>query len=77
MKKTADHSVHDDLRTEYRYDYKKARPNRFAERVSGENVMVVLDPDVAEVFSSSEDVNTVLRALIQSMPKVSSSVNSR
>ncbi|MCI5120373.1 MAG: hypothetical protein D3908_04095 [Candidatus Electrothrix sp. AUS4] len=74
MKKTADHSDHDDLQPEYRFDYSKARPNRFAERITEDNVVVVLDPDVAQVFSSAKDVNAVLRALIQSMPKVSSPV---
>jgi hypothetical protein len=60
-----------DLQPEYRFDYSKARPNRFANRITEDNVVVVLDSDVAQVFSSAEDVNTVLRALIQSMPKLS------
>ncbi|WLE96589.1 MAG: hypothetical protein QTN59_18145 [Candidatus Electrothrix communis] len=72
MKKTADHSESDDLKSEYNFDYSKARPNRFAERVTEDNVLVVLDSDVAQVFTSAEDVNTVLRALIQNMPKISS-----
>ena len=70
MKKKADHANHDDLQPEYRFDYSKARPNRFAERVSEDNVVVTLDPDVARVFSSAQDVNAVLRALIQNMPKI-------
>lgn len=70
MKKKADHASHDDLQSEYRFDYSKARSNRFAERISGDNVVVTLDPDVARVFSSAEDVNAVLRALIQNMPKI-------
>jgi hypothetical protein len=72
MKKIADHSNHDDLKPEYNFDYSKARPNRFAERVSQDNVVITLDPDVAQVFSSAEDVNAVLRALIQNMPAISS-----
>ncbi|WP_446010462.1 hypothetical protein [Candidatus Electrothrix sp.] len=72
MKKTANHSESDDLKPEYNFDYSKARPNRFAERVTEDNVVVVLDSDVAQVFSSAEDVNAVLRALIQNMPKISS-----
>jgi hypothetical protein len=51
---------------EYRFDYSKARPNRFAS-VEGARV-VVLDPDVAEVFKTPESVNSVLRALIATMP---------
>ncbi|MCI5147818.1 MAG: hypothetical protein D3916_00105 [Candidatus Electrothrix sp. MAN1_4] len=64
----AANSEPDDLRTEYTFDYSKARPNRFAERITKGNVTVVLDSDVAQVFTSAEDVNAVLRALIQNMP---------
>ena len=58
----------DDLRTEYRFDYRKAKPNRFAGRAEGKRVVVVLDSDVARVFRSPDDVNAVLRALIETMP---------
>jgi hypothetical protein len=53
---------------EYRFDYSKAKPNRFAERLKGMRRAVVLDPDVAVVFSTPESVNAVLRALIETMP---------
>ena len=59
----------DDLLSEYAFDYSKARPNRFAEQLGEDRVIVVLDPDIAEVFTTSESVNTVLRALIVTMPK--------
>jgi len=58
----------DDIRTEYRFDYGKARPNRFAGRSKGGRLVVVLDPDIAQVFTTPESVNTVLRALITNMP---------
>lgn len=58
----------DDLRPHYDFDYSKARPNRFASRVSKETVAVVLDPDVATVFHSSEAVNSFLRSAISAMP---------
>ena len=57
-----------ELRGEYRFDYAKAQPNRFASKVDKDRVVVVLDPDIADVFRNSEDVNRVLRALITSMP---------
>ena len=63
-------SAIDDLKPEYKFDYSKARPNRFAKRVTEDSVIVVLDPDVAQVFTSAEAVNAVLRALIQNMPNV-------
>ena len=49
---------------EYQFDYSQARPNRFAGRVDESQVVVVLDPDVSEVFTTPESVNKVLRALI-------------
>jgi hypothetical protein len=73
MKRTASsHDVADpgnELRQEYRFDYTKAKPNRFAEQSHEPRVVVVLDPDVAEVFESPESVNEVLRALIKAMPR--------
>jgi hypothetical protein len=58
----------DGLRSEYRFDYSKAKPNRFAERTLPGSVAVLLDPDVAEVFRNPEAVNAVLRALMAVMP---------
>ncbi|MFO0964957.1 MAG: hypothetical protein U0793_05115 [Gemmataceae bacterium] len=59
----------DELSPEYRFDYRKARPNRFAARVKRDSRVVVLDPDVAAVFSTPDSVNSVLRALIENMPQ--------
>lgn len=58
----------DDLRDEYRLDYAQSRPNRFASRMSGTTVAVVLDPDVAAVFDTSESVNRLLRSVISALP---------
>jgi len=66
----------EDLQTHYDFDYSKAKPNRFAERINQENVIVVLDPDVADVFPTSESVNETLRTLmaaLQNMPPAQSS----
>ena len=59
--------MNDDLLPEYNFDYSQARPNRFAEEMGKDRVVVVLDPDVAEVFKTPEAVNRVLRALITTM----------
>jgi hypothetical protein len=61
----------DDLRPEYEFDYRKARLNRFAGHGDRERLVVALDPDVSKVFTTPESVNTVLRALIEAMPKSS------
>jgi hypothetical protein len=62
-----------DLLPEYRFDYSKARPNRFAAQLQRGSRAVVLDPDVAAVFSTPESVNAVLRALIETMPQTGAS----
>lgn len=54
---------------EYRFDYRKSRPNRFAGRVDVDRVVVVLDPDVSEAFPTQQDVNAALRTLIAAMPR--------
>ncbi|MEO0535881.1 MAG: hypothetical protein AAF215_18655 [Cyanobacteria bacterium P01_A01_bin.123] len=60
----------DELLPEYRLDYQKAKPNRFAVSDKSQNLtVVVLDEDVAQVFKTPESVNKVLRALIKSMPQ--------
>lgn len=56
------------LQHEYRFDYTKAKANRFAQEIRPGAVAVLLDPDVARVFKSAESVNTLLRALVETMP---------
>jgi hypothetical protein len=79
IKEDAEAGRHDALieeaKKDYELDYSGARPNRFANRLGSERVMVVLDPDVATVFSTPESVNNVLRALIATMPNVSNTTN--
>jgi hypothetical protein len=59
----------DELLNEYHFDYKKAKTNRFASRDDRQLLkVVVLDEDVAQVFTTPESVNKILRALIKSMP---------
>lgn len=53
----------DELQSHYDFDYSRAKPNRFAVRIGQESMMVVLDPDAAEVFPAAESVNETLRAL--------------
>ena len=54
----------EELSAEYRFDYSKAKPNRFAARMCGSTIAVVLEPDVAAVFKSSKAVNALLRSVI-------------
>jgi hypothetical protein len=57
-----------EMRREYRFDYRKAKPNRFAGQMEQGTIAVVLDPDVAAVFRSSESVNALLRSVIAAFP---------
>jgi len=59
----------DDMLPEYRFDYRKARPNRFAARMKESPLVVLVEPDLAEVFDTSESVNKALRALITAIPQ--------
>ena len=61
----------DELRAEYSLDYSKAKPNRFASKLADTSA-VVLQPDVAAVFKSSDAVNEFLRSAIlaTSRPRV-------
>ena len=58
-----------EMAPEYRFDYKKAKPNRFAARMKDEPLIVMIEPDVAKVFTSAEQVNKALRALISAIPE--------
>jgi len=57
------------MRREYRFDYRKSRPNRFASQMKAGTVAVVHDPDVASFFGSSKSVNSLLRSVIRALPR--------
>lgn len=62
-------NLDDDISPEYDFDYTQAKPNRFATRVNQPLLkVVVLDEDVAQLFTTPESVNKVLRELIELMP---------
>ena len=73
MKKTSKRKVGtrrvDDMKSEYDFDYSKAKRNRFAGRIATDQTVVLLDPEVSKVFTDSESVNSALRALIAALPK--------
>ena len=66
--RTARRTPSAEMCAEYGFDYSKAKPNRFASRVDKSRLVVALEPDVSEVFTTPEAVNNVLRALIGAMP---------
>ena len=69
MKKTKITQVEaDELQPEYSFDYSKSMSNRFAGRIVDPRTVILLDPDLAKVFTTSEAVNTALRALLSAVP---------
>lgn len=58
-----------DMRSEYRFDYAKAKPNRFAHRARAKSVVVLLAPDVVKVFKTGESVNEALSAILKAVPR--------
>jgi hypothetical protein len=52
-----------DLELRPRYDFSKGVRGKYAARYSEGSNVVVLDPDVAAVFKTSEAVNQALREL--------------
>jgi hypothetical protein len=70
MKKTVEpkpHKISDEMAEEYHFDYLTARSNRFTGQMADCPLVVALDKDVAEVFTTPEAVNKALRALIEAM----------
>jgi hypothetical protein len=57
-----------ELAAEYKFDYCRAKPNRFTGRRGKRQVVVLLDPDVARVFTDPAAVNTALRAILTAIP---------
>jgi hypothetical protein len=58
-------TTNNELRPEYEFDYPKAVRGKYCKRLleEGANV-VILEPDIAEVFRDSASVNEALRSLL-------------
>jgi hypothetical protein len=57
------------MKSEYYFDYAKARPNRFAHRWGRQSGLVVLvDAEMAKIFKTPETVNRALHALTEAIP---------
>lgn len=61
-------NLQDDLLPEYNFDYSKANSNRFVLQQDDNSLSVKLEPDVTQVFKTSEDVNKALRAILSAIP---------
>jgi hypothetical protein len=66
MKMESNHELEDELRPEY--DFSKMQGGvrgKYVERYRAGTNVVLLDPDVAQVFPTSDAVNEALRLLMQ------------
>ena len=64
MKEKTDSDPAPEMREEY--DFSSAVRGKYAERFAEGSNVIVLDPDVAEVFSDASAVNAALRLLAES-----------
>jgi len=64
MKKTNPKDIDDDMLPEY--DFSGGIRGKYAERYAEGTNIVVLSPDLAVMFPTSEDVNAALRKLVAS-----------
>ena len=62
MKKSSNKSAQRQMREEY--DFSRGERGKYAQRYAQGTNVVVLEPDVAKVFSSSKAVNASLRKII-------------
>ena len=57
----------DELAAHYDFDYSKAKPNRFA-GLPKDQMVVLLDKELSNIFRSPEEVTNALRSLIRAFP---------
>ncbi len=58
-----------DMLPEYHFDYSQARPNRFATDVAAGSLVVILEPELAQVFKTSDKVKVILQAIANALPQ--------
>ena len=63
MKKSSNKSAQKQMREEY--DFSRGERGKYAQRYAQGTNVVVLEPDVAKVFSNSKSVNVSLRKIIR------------
>lgn len=57
--------LEDDLRPEYDFDFSKGVRGKYYQEYMRNSNVVVLEPDVAAAFQSSEAVNAALRSMLE------------
>ena len=57
------------------YDFKGGVRGKYVNRTANRNKTIILEPDVAEVFTDSESVNQALRGLLPIIQKQAEKVH--
>ncbi|MBK6688365.1 MAG: hypothetical protein IPG45_28080 [Deltaproteobacteria bacterium] len=57
----------DDIRPQY--NFSKGVRGRYSDRIRKGSTVVVLEPDVAELYPDAESVNRALRAVAEAAPR--------
>lgn len=58
--------ANDDLKDHYDFDYTRAKPNRFADQLAQDRLMVVVERDIAAILPTSGAGNEVAKHFKQS-----------
>jgi hypothetical protein len=67
LEKKSNNTDFDEMLPEYQFDYQTARPNRFVNEITEGSLIVVLEPEIAQVFRTQEAVKTILCAIAKAM----------
>ena len=57
------------------YDFTGGVRGKYVNRIAGRENIIILEPDVAEIFTDSESVNQVLRGLLPIIQKQAEKVH--
>ena len=58
-----------DMLPVYQLNYSQAPPNRFAKGILEDSLVVVLEPELAQIFKTPERVKAILEAKAQNIPQ--------
>lgn len=61
MKTTDKKNIEIEMQDEYLFDYSKAKPNRFANKLNNDHILVSIDNDLSLIFNDENKVNKALR----------------
>lgn len=64
-----DNKTNDEVEMLDEYDFTNGVRGKYVERLANRKNVIVLEPDVAEVFTDSESVNQALRGLLPVIQK--------